>query len=66
MKKYDAIDMFGVFFIGIVVSAILCAFASYLNPMHTWAKLEAVKQGHAEFYLDDHYEKQWRWLPTTK
>ena len=25
---------------------------------------EAVKVGHAEFYLDKEHQRQWRWLPT--
>lgn len=24
---------------------------------------EAAKQGHAEYYLDENHQRQWRWLP---
>lgn len=24
---------------------------------------DAVKQGHAEYYLDENHQRQWRWLP---
>lgn len=26
----------------------------------------AVNLGHAEYYLDDDYDRQWRWLPSCK
>jgi hypothetical protein len=38
--------------IGIIVTGLLCT--------HKW-QLDAVTRGHAEYYLDKHYDRQWRW-----
>lgn len=35
------------------------------NP-RSYFEAEAVEAGHAEYYLDENYDKQWRWLPTTQ
>jgi hypothetical protein len=29
---------------------------------HNWWQYEAVRAGHAEFYLDKDHNRQWRWL----
>lgn len=34
-----------------------------LTKMPQPSRDEAVKQGHAEYYLDKDNNKQWRWLP---
>ena len=35
------------------------------NP-RSYFEAEAVEAGHAEYYLDENYDKQWRWLPITQ
>jgi len=48
----------------VIVTSLLSLFAGsiigcMLEDEHH--KDEAVKQGHAEYYLDENNEKQWRW-----
>lgn len=45
------------FFTGVVVTA-------NTAPFTPAAKRNAVKQGHAEYYLDNNHDRQFRWLPT--
>ena len=54
------------FFIG--SSLMTIAFISMIKayPMTVQAQSEAVKAGHAEYYLDAKNERQWRWLPVAK
>lgn len=36
--------------------------AAFTQLDHRWERA-AVKAGHAEYYLDNNNERQWRWLP---
>jgi len=38
---------------------------SYLGARDSM-KQEAVKRGHAEYYLNKNNKRKWRWLPTCK
>lgn len=38
-------------------------FAGYQACNFNW-RIESIKSGHAEYYLDDKYERNWRWLST--
>ena len=50
--------------LGFVVTAWMCIYLSglYRDPRieKEWHD-EAIKQGHAEYYLDENNERQWRW-----
>ena len=48
--------------LGFIVSAILgLAFLLVIFGDKPIPRDEAVKAGHAEYYLDSHNERQWRW-----
>lgn len=55
-------DRFGDMIIGAWVGFMFAAamFGCLTTPDRTW-RLEAVKKGHAEYYFDNNYERQWRW-----
>jgi uncharacterized membrane protein len=49
------------FIIGLICVGI-AVWLSVAGANAIW-KIEAVRHGKAEFYLDKDYNKQWRWLP---
>lgn len=48
------------FFMGIIPWGGLAMFVTFELLDAKWRK-EAVKQGKAEFYLDENHKRQWRW-----
>lgn len=61
------------FWIIALLSASICSFISgFVLHISLTARMdeewrnESVDSGHAEFYLDENHERQWRWLPTGK
>lgn len=55
------------FVAGFLLGVSLIAFFGYNTPA-AWelVRREAVQQHHAEYYLDDKHERQWRWLPVNE
>ena len=56
-------DIFLGFIVGIIsmfIVSVICV--AYVLPIGV-TKDETVKQGHAEYYLDEDNQRQWRWLP---
>ena len=62
MSKGDA----GLTACAVVALLLLVGVVTYVATRDTrnlaW-RTEAIKQGHAEYYLDAEHERQWRWLP---
>ena len=50
-------------FLGVVITAIAAEFGDRYVRAHEWQR-QAIDAGHAEYYLDENYDKQFRWLPT--
>lgn len=50
------------FLIGALIGAGMSAFIVHDAVMSVY-KDDAVKHGKAEYYLDDHNARQWRWKP---
>jgi hypothetical protein len=46
--------------IGFIVGALLGALIAVCAMQSGWQR-HAVDTGHAEFYLDENHNKQWRW-----
>ncbi len=53
---------FGVFIGGLVGMALTLFLVWKINPVGV-LRDEAVAHDKAEYYLDEHYERQWRWKP---
>ena len=53
----------GIVIIGLMVFMLGCALGDTIGECRTTRTIhdEAVKAGHAEYYLDKDNEKQWRW-----
>ena len=61
--KFKGCVEFGVvgFVLGIVFT--LFMIITLVPSPREFLQKEAVKAGHAEYYLDEDYQRQWRWLP---
>lgn len=52
-------DLVAALFLGLALGALTAWGITYC----AWERT-AVNHGHAEYYLDEHYERQWRWKET--
>lgn len=55
-------DRIVIFFLGVAVGVF--GFVGLTAALHATPRdlmNEAVKRGHAEYYIDKDYERQWRW-----
>lgn len=57
----DRIDSFFLGFYSAIIGLWVLVVLAPGPPLGPLAVEEAVKQGHAEYYLDDKHERQWRW-----
>lgn len=54
-------DEFGTVFF-IILVGLICLIGG-CNLGESFSEWQAVEQGKAEYYLDEHHNKQWRWKP---
>lgn len=59
MNTDDFISVVVGFVLGFLVTLFLCS--AYVKSQEKRWQIEAVQRGHAEFYIDKDFEKQWRW-----
>lgn len=49
--------------LGLIVCCLLALIAlRFTLFLIEWTQRDAIKAGHAEYYLDAHHVRQWRWL----